>query len=205
MGAKSLCVIFNPTAGRKRAGRRLDRLRRRWGTRVDIRETKRPGHAEDLALHAAHEGFGIVAAAGGDGTVHEVANGLLRASRPEVAFAVVPIGSANDYAFSLAAQEVEVKAAGQPGGLRAVDVGVVSAADGRQRFFVNSLGLGLNGAVTLESRRIKSLQGLALYGLATLRALWYHFAFPVMSVRIDGENWQTPTLLLSVGDRKSVV
>ena len=47
-------------------------------------------------------GFGIVAAAGGDGTVHEVANGVLQAGRPEVCFAVVPLGSADDYAHSLA-------------------------------------------------------------------------------------------------------
>src|SRR5262249_47418388 len=83
--------------------------------------------------------------------------------------------------------------------VRQVDVGLVRDAAGRERFFVNSLGLGLNGAVTLESRRIRRLQGLALYGLATLRALWYHHACPMMTFRIDGEDWQAPTLLVSVG------
>ena len=111
-------------------------------------------------------GFGIVAAAGGDGTVHEVANGLLHSGLPEVRFAVVPIGSANDYAYSLAADTD-----GQsPPAVRPVDVGVVSEPGGRQRYFVCCLGLGLNGAVTLESRQIRRLQGIALYGLATLRA-----------------------------------
>src|SRR5262249_18336689 len=83
--------------------------------------------------------------------------------------------------------------------VRQVDVGLVRDAAGRERYFVNSLGLGLNGAVTLESRRIRRLQGLALYGLATLPALWYHSACPVMAFTIDGEAWQVPTLLLSVG------
>jgi diacylglycerol kinase family enzyme len=195
MGATSLCVIFNPTAGRKRAGRRLERLRRQWGAQVAFRETARAGHAEELALQAAAEGFGIVAAAGGDGTVHEVANGLLRAGRPETAFSVIPIGSANDYAYSLACEPSN----GVAGPVRAVDVGRIEDAAGRSRYFVNSLGLGLNGAVTLESRRIRRLQGLALYGLATLRALWYHYACPVMTFTVDGQEWRVPTLMLSLG------
>jgi YegS/Rv2252/BmrU family lipid kinase len=199
MAETNLCVIFNPTAGRNRASRRLQKLRRGWGRRVDFRPTERPGHAEALALQAAQDNFGIVVAAGGDGTVHEVANGLLRAGRPEVAFGVIPIGSANDYAYSLD-REPGKGAAGPLGGrVRAVDVGLVEDAAGRSRYFVNSLGLGLGGSVTLESRRIHRLQGLALYGLATLRALWYHYACPVMHFTVDGAEWQAPTLLLSVG------
>jgi YegS/Rv2252/BmrU family lipid kinase len=199
MTTTDLCVIFNPAAGRRQAQRRLARLRRRWGSRVEFRATDRAGHAEELALAAAREGFRVVAAAGGDGTVHEVANGLLRAGRPEVLFGVVPVGSANDYAYSLGVREADGVVQGPAAGGRAVDVGVVSDAAGRQRFFVNSLGLGLSGAVTVESRRIRRLQGLALYGLATLRALWYHYACPVMHFTIDGADWQAPTLMVSVG------
>jgi diacylglycerol kinase family enzyme len=194
MSQAELCVIFNPAAGRGRAVRRLRALRGGWGARADFRPTGAPGQAEELAFRAAGEGFAVVAAAGGDGTVHEVANGLLRAGRPGVTFGVIPLGSANDYAHSLAAE-----AADGAGGARAVDVGLVTGPGGRARYFVNSLGLGLNGAVTLESRRIRRLQGMALYGLATLRALWYHYACPRMTLRIDGEDWQAPTLLLTVG------
>ncbi len=194
MSSPDLCVIFNPRAGRQRAARRLEELRRSWGTHAEFRPTRGPGDAEVLAERAAHEGFRIVAAAGGDGTVHEVANGLLRAAQPDVHFAVVPIGSANDYAHSL-----EFEANGQPSAVRAVDVGVVREPAGRERYFVCCLGLGLNGAVTLESRQIKRLQGLALYGLATLRALWYRYAIPLMTFRIDDqEPWEAPTLMLSV-------
>jgi diacylglycerol kinase family enzyme len=198
MDQAELCIIFNPAAGRNRAGARLRELLRGWGPRSDLRPTRAPGHAEELALQAAREGFGIVAAAGGDGTVHEVANGLLRAERPGVAFGVIPIGSANDYAYSLAAEAVD-QAPSAGAVAHMVDVGLVTAGGRPARYFVNSLGLGLNGAVTLESRRIRRLQGLALYGLATMRALWYHYACPGMELCIDGETWQAPTLLLSVG------
>src|SRR2546427_11828619 len=88
-------------AGRGRALRRLRALPRRWADRAELRPTEQPGHAEELALNAARAGFAIVGAAGGDGTVHEVANGLLRADGSNTALTVFPIGSANDYAYSL--------------------------------------------------------------------------------------------------------
>ena len=189
-----LCVIFNAAAGRRRAARRLNRLRRNWGARAEFWPTSHAGHADELAYQAAKAGFPTVVAAGGDGTVHEVANGLLRAGRPEVVFGVAPIGSANDYAHSL-----NHEAGPDPFAVRAVDVGVVRDPAGRQRYFVCCLGLGLNGAVTLESTRIKRLQGLALYGLATLRALWYRYACPVMALTVDGRQTDpAPTLMLSV-------
>jgi diacylglycerol kinase family enzyme len=194
MSVAPLCIISNPTAGRRRAAGRLNRLRRRWGTQADFWPTLHAGHAEELAFQAAQAGFAVVVAAGGDGTVHEVANGLLRAGRPDVIFGVLPIGSANDYAHSLAHDGRTER-----GGGLAVDVGVVSDGQGRQRYFLCCLGLGLNGAVTLETQRIKRLQGVALYGLATLRALWYHYACPRMSLTLDDEetSW-LPTLMVSL-------
>jgi diacylglycerol kinase family enzyme len=195
-----LCVILNPAAGRRRAAGRLAQLRRRWGTRAEFWPTRGPGDAEELAVRAAQAGFPIVAAAGGDGTVHEVANGLLRAGRSEVQFAIIPVGSANDYAYSLGLDGEARRGEESASSLREVDVGVVAdPTTGRERYFVCCLGLGLNGAVTLESRGIKRLQGLALYGLATLRALWYRYACPVLDLSIDGGPvWSAPTLMLSV-------
>ncbi len=185
-------MVFNPAAGKYRAGRRLRRLERDWGERVEFRPTERPGHAVELARTAALDGFRLVAAAGGDGTVHEVANGILQAGRADVHFAIVPIGSANDYHHSLLHET-------DGNDVRSVDVGRVRAPCGREKFFVCCLGLGLNGAVTLESRRIKRLQGVALYGLATLRALLYHYGTPTMQIGIDDEPaTPQPTLMFSV-------
>jgi diacylglycerol kinase family enzyme len=210
--AENLCVIFNPAAGKRRARGRLEGLRRAWGKHIQLLPTERPGHAEELAEQAAHAGFDIVAAAGGDGTVHEVANGILRAARPDVRFAVIPIGSANDYAASLdwefsrppTEPTSDVRRSFDDTvtdevATRALDVGRVRDAGDRERYFVCCLGLGLNGAVTLESRRIHRLQGLALYGLATVRALWYHYACPQMELEFDEQpRSSVPTLMLSV-------
>lgn len=193
-------VIFNPHAGKSRARRRLPG----WLTKhaaVELQATEGPGHAEELALAAAESGTNVVAAAGGDGTVHEVANGLLRSGRTDVTLAVVPIGSANDFAYSVERQfgtSSLVDGIAHP-----VDVGRVDA-DNRSRFFVESVGVGLSARVTLESRKIQRLQGLLLYGLAALRALSAHKPQP-LTLGWDGEtpvDQMTLMLTLMLGLRE---
>ncbi|HEV3203428.1 MAG TPA: diacylglycerol kinase family protein, partial [Gemmataceae bacterium] len=193
-----MCVIYNPAAARGRTHKRIEALRQALDSRAEFRPTKEPLHAEELAFQAAQSGFAVVAAAGGDGTVHEVANGLLRANRPEVTFGLFPLGSANDYAFTLGI--------GPETGLnpdswklpRAVDVGIIRAENGRERFFVNCLGLGFNSQVTIEARRIRWLQGVALYGWAFVKALAFRYSCPIMEIRLDDLSRKVPTFALSV-------
>ena len=195
-----MCAIFNPKAGKGRAKRRLEELMRVLGPRAEYQRTTYPGHADELAEKAAQSGCAVVVAAGGDGTVHEVCNGLLRAQRPDVEFAVYPIGSANDYAHSLEWNFPEMADRNE---VRAVDVGRVRAANGRERFFVCCLGLGFNSAVTLEARRIKEsypdLQGVPLYGLGALQALKRHHRSPKMELAFDDQTaLRLPTFMFSV-------
>jgi diacylglycerol kinase family enzyme len=168
------------------------------GTRAVFKATQGPGQGEELALEAAQTGAAIVVAAGGDGTVHEVANGILRAGRQEVALAVVPVGSANDYAYSLENPACWSEGTSTGPGSRAVDVGWVRCANGRERYFVNGLGLGFNGAVTQESRRIRWLRGVPLYSWALVRAAWRRFQAPCMTLTVDSQVRQEPTLALTV-------
>src|ERR1700730_5811446 len=95
------CVIFNPVSGRRRARERVRRLMETWAGKVAFRPTQGRGQGIELARQAAEEGFARAAAAGGDGTAHEVATGLLSSQRTDVTFAVLPVGSANDYAHSV--------------------------------------------------------------------------------------------------------
>src|ERR1019366_7303922 len=88
---------------------------------------------------------------------------------------------------------------------RRVDVGLVRAPNGKNVYFGCCLGMGLNGYVTRESRKIRRLQGVFLYGLATIRAMIYHYCAPPMTLHIDDEPaWTVPTLLFStlVGKRE---
>lgn len=197
MNGERWCVIFNPTAGRRRAQRRLEALKAAWRSWAEFRPTAGPGDATRIARKACEEGFEVVIGAGGDGTAHEVANGVLDSRLRDVLFGIAPLGSANDYVHSL--EHEFGPAASQPEQGMLVDVGRVRADTGRECHFVNSIGLGLAGAVTVESRAIDWLQGVPLYGLATLRALWSRFETPPLTLRLDdGAEETRRTLLLSV-------
>ena len=194
----NVCVIFNPKAGKGQAQAALEKLRAHLGNSAEFRPTAAPGHAEELARKAALDAFATVAAAGGDGTVHEVANGLLRSGRADVALGIYPIGSANDYAFALGLAPDWWARSDAQTAVRAVDVGRVRAADGRERYFINGIGIGFNGMVTLEARCIHWLRGVPLYALALLRALLFRYQTPRMKLTMDGQEKNIKTLALSV-------
>ncbi|MFO0810258.1 MAG: diacylglycerol kinase family protein [Gemmataceae bacterium] len=194
------CVIYNPAAGRGRAKNLIAELTRRYPGRFDLRPTTAPGHGTDLALNAIADGCTTVIAAGGDGTVHEVAAGILQANEPAVVFGVWPVGSANDYAYALGIQSDWPldDARRQAMSVRAVDVGRVTGG-GRSMFFVNCLGIGFNSAVTLSARRIPWLTGMALYGLAFLHCVCRHFVSPTYAVTLDNTTADWPTLAFTLG------
>lgn len=196
----SICVICNPAAARGAAGRRFRRIRQLLGQHADYQSSAGPGHAEQLAREAALAGYAAVVAAGGDGTVHEVANGLLGTEGGDVAMGVIPLGSGNDYAASLGLSNHDEDLCQKllEGHSRQVDVGRVTNGKGRSRYFVNTLGLGLGAAVVWEIQHIRALQGMALYGLGALRAIWRHFQTLDTRFQLDGKSLDLPTLFMSV-------
>jgi len=192
------CVIYNPAAGRGRAKRKIDETRRWAGPDAALMPTTGPGHAVELARAAAEEGYAKIIAAGGDGTVHEVANGLLQARRPEVVFGVWPLGSSNDYAFALGLHDwFARRGEGFALGIFAADVGRVRIP-AHERFFVNCAGFGFNGMVAREARGIRWLKGMPLYSLAFVRVMLWHYRAPVRHTTFDGLVASGPTLSVSV-------
>jgi YegS/Rv2252/BmrU family lipid kinase len=136
--------------------------------------TTRPQHAADLARDAAEAGEDIVVAVGGDGTVHEVVNGLMQANtskRPSLG--IIPVGSGNDFAFNMglpskAPEAVRVIFTGKP---RTIDVGMIADTNGRVESWNNSCGVGFSGTVNYWSRNITILRGFILYFVAVLRTI----------------------------------
>lgn len=192
------CVIYNPAAGRGRAEQLLKSLPHTLMAGVELRPTTQAGEATALARQAVEEGCTKVIAAGGDGTVHEVANGVLQANRSDVIFSVWPIGSANDFAYTLGMDIWWQKREQNPRTESLlIDVGKVTTPR-QERFFVCNLGVGFNGMITIEARKTMWLRGLPLYALAFLKALVWHFATPRMTIRFDDRVVTTPTLALSV-------
>ncbi|MDW8444485.1 MAG: acylglycerol kinase family protein [Acetobacteraceae bacterium] len=140
-----LRVIFNPVAGRRRR-RRLDLVSRALAARgvaVTIAETDRPGHAEALAHEAATAGERLIVAAGGDGTIAEVANGLAGSG---AALGVIPLGTANVIAhdWGLPFAPEAIAAALVAGRTRPLHPLLARFGDGNTRLVLQMLGVGLD-------------------------------------------------------------
>ncbi len=153
-------MIVNPVAGRGRTQKLFPTLEahlRACKLSYELRFTSRPGEAEELAKEATQRGFRGLVAVGGDGTAHEVANGLIGSS---LALGVIPTGSGNDFAKAIGVPK-DLPAAIELliwGMRRRVDVGRLGA-----RYFINGLGVGLDGAVSHRFRRMKHLRGELAY------------------------------------------
>lgn len=184
-----LLMIANPCAGRKRPS--LQQFKDRLDQSVQIHVTQFAGHAEQLAYQASMDSCSAVIAVGGDGTIHEVLNGLLKNPENQTALGCLPAGTANDYAESLK----DFGALNMPGKL--VDVGVMQWESGR-RYFANVAGIGLPGAVADRARRMKRLPARVRYTASLLTQLGYRFKTQAMTLRYDdGPTSESYSLMLS--------
>lgn len=199
-------VIVNPTAGRGRGQRVAQEVERglvELGIPFALDMTTQPGEAVHLARRAREAGFETVVAAGGDGTVHEVVNGLAQAADAAGAevvgrLGVLPIGSGNDMAVMsgvpLRLHEALQRLA-QPR-TRRIDLGRIN-----DRYFDNSIGAGFEAQVTVESRKIRRLRGMLIYLTAIFRALG-RYPSPPMRVQWDGGEVYKRILMVSVGNSR---
>lgn len=178
------CVIYNPMAGRGRAKKRILSEKARFTSEIQLFPTDSAGQAVDLTQRAIDLGYQRIIAAGGDGTVHEVANGILQAGKSDVCLSLWPLGSMNDYAFTLGMLDWFQTDRQKPLAKKNVDVGFGSAGQ-KKLWFVNSAGIGFNGMTTIESRKIRWLRGIPLYALALLKAMVWHFHKPVFRIEYD--------------------
>jgi diacylglycerol kinase (ATP) len=201
-----IVFVVNPASANGSTRRRWPEIARRAADLGLIGETlfsERPGHAADLAERAAADGAALVVAVGGDGTVNEAVNGLMRVEperRPELA--TVPRGTGKDFArsFRIPRKVDEALAVARDGTTRTVDVGHAgfTAWDGSpaECYFTNFGGAGISGAVAARANTSsKALGGKASFFWAT-SAVFVRWKNSEYEVAIDGE--QRAGLMLEV-------
>lgn len=191
-------VILNPYANRWHAGEKVALVQAAFTAAsldVDIYQTQGPREGTAVAREAAAH-YDAVIAAGGDGTINEVINGIIQAAGEGVTvpFGVMPIGTANDLADTIPLPRDLPQAARviADGRTRQID-----AARVNEHFFVNNCAIGMEPLVTLENTRIKRLSGNARYLVALIRALAKLRAWQ-MDIQFDADPFSGPALLLSV-------
>lgn len=189
-------LIVNPRAGRRTAvwdESALRDLLGPLGLTVSVRATRGPGDARRIAQEIAGR-VRVIGIAGGDGTVHEVVNGLIPHRTPIV---VIPSGSGNDFASLFGGPRTPRELAEIVGAGRGAELDVLSIAG---RFCVNSAGLGFEGLVNRLSHGDSRLGGRTRYAIALLRALGSRarFRFKITTPRGDGISGEM--LLVSIGN-----
>jgi YegS/Rv2252/BmrU family lipid kinase len=196
-------LILNPIADMGRAWKVANDLRpivAEYG-RADWSGTVYPGHATELARQAAIDGYDMVVALGGDGTVHEVVNGLMQApAEKHPVLGVVPVGSGNDFAHAIGIPMQSDHALaqafnGEPSG---VDIGLMTDEHGRKEYFDNTVGIGFDAVVTIRSHRLPIVRGFLMYLTAVVQTILLNHEPVHMKIKTDEEQWEQGTIMLTV-------
>jgi len=222
-------LIYNPRGGQVVVRRELDNvvaLLSRCGWSVALRETSKPLEATELARHAVRRGAKVVIAAGGDGTVNEVANGLLNT---DVALGVLPMGTTNSWALQMGIPALNPMLPGTKvvkliadleeriarplpanyyrkvllDAARVLVEGrtvVVDVGELSGRHFLMWAGIGLDAAVT-ESISLKEKRALGSWAYVfTAIESGYRYSSTDVWLTLDGEVVKTSTPLIVVSN-----
>jgi len=202
----SILVIYNPIAGRGRAKKHWPEVQQALidaGIEFDVAATSAPLEAVTFAQKAPTK-YSTVIAVGGDGTIHEVVNGLLHASNEgeTIALGVVPLGNGDDFAKMIPPQttigdkvfdwHVAIEKITQ-GQTKLFDVGRISGDQLRSeqnnnpQYFMNGMDIGFGAQAALNFTKVPSfLTGIAAYLAAIMKTLIdYHI--PKVSIQIDDQ------------------
>lgn len=205
-------VILNPTSGAGRAQRQAEHIivgLERRGIEADLVATTAPREGVRLGLEAARARVDLVIAAGGDGTVHEVANGLLTGLAQGIdgpILGVLPVGTGNDFAKLVGPlddldRSLDILVEGR---LRRFDACVARWGQ-REHWFVNAAGTGIDVEVVRQILRKAGRGGNATgkYLRAVLRALLTYKAIP-LRIRMDNDVIERDAMIIVAANGRSV-
>jgi YegS/Rv2252/BmrU family lipid kinase len=202
-------VILNPYAGRWKGLQKREEIENGFksaGIDFNLVMTKAPNHGTELAYQAVKDGFSPIISAGGDGSVSEVMNGIVKATQElgigTPPLGVLPLGSANDLMVNLGIptnipEAITVIVGGHT---RNIDLGEVTAWDiagknQKVRYFDNNSAIGLEPCITLIQQRISWLRGSLRYVVAAILGVLKNPQWKMHLQWEDGEYYGPATLV----------
>jgi len=196
--ARKTIFIVNPRSANGATGRNWKKIdediRRGLRTEYDVRFTERHGHGTTLAREAIREGYELIVAVGGDGTINEVVNGFFEKEKrlnPKAALAVMSIGTGSDFVKTLEFPTTPFDAAERmrSGKIWVIDLGKCSFVDlhgeQRSRFFINIADFGSGGAVVDKVNRTTKVFGGAISFLLGILTTLPTYKNKLTKYRID--------------------
>ncbi len=202
--SRKVKIILNPMADMGNAWKVANDLRpilNDYDGHVDWSGTVYPTHATELAKQAGDQGYEMVIAMGGDGTVHEIINGImLLPENKRPILGIVPVGSGNDFAHAVGVplQSDHALAHALRGEPSLIDLGLMTDEHGRKEYFDNTLGIGFDAVVTIRSHKLPVLRGFLMYLTAVIQTILLNHDPALMQIESDGEKWEQRNLLVTV-------
>lgn len=196
---KKYAVIMNPAAGRGK-GKKLQNsivelLHEELGD-IEVFQTEYPNHAQELARQLKDKNSMIIAV-GGDGTINEVVNGMVRG---KAALAVIPTGSGNDFTKMLNLPK-DISAVIQTikaGKRKKIDIGKVG-----DRYFPNGIGIGFDVWVVRESMKVSRLRGFLIYLYSVIKTVFL-YKNQTITFTTDEESTLRDIFLIAIGNGKAM-
>jgi YegS/Rv2252/BmrU family lipid kinase len=165
----------------------------RRGLDYDLHITNEPLEAIDITQMVIEAGFTHVVAMGGDGTINEVANGILN-SKTSYPLGVIPAGNGNDFVrmTGIPADPMHAIDTLVSGEERTIDLGHIVG----DRYFINGLGIGIDAQVARDVLKMERLRGTTAYLYAAIKEVIRFKAFPV---KLTGTDWTEDREFISLG------
>jgi diacylglycerol kinase (ATP) len=204
MSRDNISLFINPTAGRGRAGRRMHRICEildQAGVTFDLYESKAVRDLESQVSKLVNAGARKIVVAGGDGTVHEAVNGIMRAGG-DARLGLIPTGTGNDFAkacwipldWELATRRLADRLLADER-FRRVDIGRMN-----DRFFANGAGIGFDAKVTRLAREYRWPIGDLVYLFSIFRCMVDGIESPHVTLSSSDFNWSGPVTLVNVSN-----
>jgi len=194
-------VILNPYSNRWNAQKRWPQAEaalREAGVDFSVAVSERRGQPVVLAEEAVKAGYSPIIAAGGDGTIGEMVNGIARAKGKGHlgVLGVIPLGTANDFCCNLGIPLDLTEAARVIAGSKARTIDVCRAGE---RYFVNNSAMGLEPYITVLEKKMTFLKGIPRYLAAAIKGIVKN---PSWQARVDWDDgsYEGPLTLISVGN-----
>ncbi|MGB2876263.1 MAG: diacylglycerol kinase family protein [Gaiellaceae bacterium] len=195
MTQSTTVFLVNPASDNGSTGRRWPELAHRsaeLGLHGKALLSDRPGHLPELARQAVDGGASLIVAVGGDGTVNEVAQGLV--GRDGVELAVIPRGTGRDFVrtFGIPRRLEDAVAVARGGRVRAIDLGHADyrAWDGRraQSYFANIASAGMSGAIAKRANETSKALGAKISYLLATFSVFARWRNDEVRVTVDGQS-----------------
>ncbi|MCK4240796.1 MAG: diacylglycerol kinase family lipid kinase [Candidatus Atribacteria bacterium] len=175
------------------------------GFNFKVSYTSHHGEAIELAQKAADKGIDLIVSIGGDGTVNEIVNGIMK-SKNNPPLGIIPLGWANDFIKStnIPSDIIEACKILIKGKTKKIDIGAIN----NQTYFANICGIGFDAEVAHLANQLKNRHpnwntlSAYVYVFATIKKLLSPFGYHEVKIKIDGQETQSKILFMAVGNGK---